>query len=203
MQARRGSPRSNRRNRLPLSPQHGGSARARVKVIRGDGTAIPQDRNFDLVVSIGVLHHIRESRAGHRCARIRAPCKPGGRCLSGSMAGKAMRLSRGRRTPARADQANAAPAARRVLCHVLDLAAIAYTALSRILPLPMRDYMQNVYGRLAPDKRTARDLRPAQSRPMRNITASTRRGRCWKTAASANVRTHHRHGYSWSVVGQK
>ena len=48
----------------------------RIEVIRGDGMAIPQDRNFDLVVSIGVLHHVENP--GPIVEAANRALKPGG-----------------------------------------------------------------------------------------------------------------------------
>jgi hypothetical protein len=88
-----------------------------------------------------------------------------------------------------------------VLCHVLDLAAMVYTAASRILPLPMRQYMQTVYSRLAPDKRRLviyDQLNPAYAKYYREDEARS----LLEENGFKNVRTYHRHGYSWSVVGE-
>jgi SAM-dependent methyltransferase len=172
---------------------------ARVEVIRGDGTAIPQDRNFDLVVSIGVLHHIENPApvidAAHRAL------KPGGVMFVWLYGREGNEAYLAVAEPLRALTKRMPHRLLAALCHLLDLAAIAYTALSRILPLPMRDYMQNVYGRLAPDKRRLviyDQLNPAYAKYYREHEARA----LLEDGGFRNVRTHHRHGYSWSVVGQ-
>ena len=89
-----------------------------------------------------------------------------------------------------------------VLCHVLDFTAMGYTAVSRIAPLPMRQYMQTVYCRLASDKRRLviyDQLNPAYAKYYREDEARA----LLENNGFSNVRTHHRHGYSWSVVGTR
>jgi SAM-dependent methyltransferase len=173
---------------------------ARVEVIRGDGTAIPQDRNFDLVVSIGVLHHIEDPAPV--IAAARRALKPEGVMFVWLYGREGNEAYLTVAEPLRALTKRMPHRLLAALCHVLDLVAIGYTAASRILPLPMRDYMQNVYGRLAPDKRRLviyDQLNPAYAKYYREHEARA----LLEGSGFKNVRTHHRHGYSWSVVGLK
>src|SRR5262249_20674739 len=87
------------------------------------------------------------------------------------------------------------------VCYAMDAAAMAYTAVCGFLRLLMRDYMRSVYGKLAPDKRRLviyDQLNPAFAKYYRKQEAFDLLAK----NGFANVRTHHRHGYSWSVVGQ-
>lgn len=173
---------------------------ARVEVIRGDGTAIPQDRNFDLVVSIGVLHHIEDPAPVIDAAR--RALKPGGAMFVWLYGHEGNEAYLAVAEPLRALTKRMPHRMLAALCHLLDFAAVGYTAASRILPLPMRDYMQNVYGRLAPDKRRLviyDQLNPAYAKYYRESEARA----LLEDNGFSNVRTHHRHGYSWSVVGTK
>lgn len=84
--------------------------------------------------------------------------------------------------------------------YLLDGLAMLYTAVSRVLPLPMRQYMQNVYWRLAPDKRRLviyDQLNPAYAKYYREDEARA----LLENNGFRNVRTHSRHGYSWTVMG--
>jgi SAM-dependent methyltransferase len=172
----------------------------RVEVIRGDGTAIPQDRNFDLVVSIGVLHHIENP--GPVVDAARRALKPGGAMFVWLYGREGNEAYLAIAEPLRALTKRMPHRLLAMLCHALDFVAIGYTAASKMLPLPMRDYMQNVYGRLAPDKRRLviyDQLNPAYAKYYRETEARA----LLEHNGFRDVRTHHRHGYSWSVVGLK
>lgn len=175
------------------------AARAdRVKVIQADGTAIPQDQGFDLVVSIGVLHHIEDPGPVVRAAR--EALKPGGRIFIWLYGREGNEAYLAVAEPLRAITKRLPGPVLAALCYVIDLAALAYAALARVLPLPMRDYVRNVYAKLAADKRRLviyDQLNPAYAKYYRQDEA------CALLEANGfkNVRVHHRHGYSWSVIG--
>jgi hypothetical protein len=64
----------------------------------------------------------------------------------------------------------------------------------------MRQYMQTVYCRLAPDKRRLviyDQLNPAYAKYYREDEAR----RLLENSGFKNVRTYYRHSYSWSVTG--
>src|SRR5262245_47706921 len=123
----------------------------RVEVIRADGTAIPQDRSFDLVVSIGVLHHIENPAPVVDAAR--RALRSGGAMFVWLYGREGNEAYLAVFEPLRALTKRMPHRMLAMLCHVLDFIAIGYAATCKFLPLPMRDYVQNVYRRLAPDKR--------------------------------------------------
>ena len=171
----------------------------RIEVIRGDGTSIPLDRNFDLVISIGVLHHVENP--GPIVEAARNALRPGGVIFIWLYGREGNGLYLAVIEPLRAITRRMPHRVLAALCHVLDLAAMAYTAVSRFLPLPMHQYMQTVYSRLAPDKRRLviyDQLNPAYGKYYREEEARN----LLEQNGFKNVRTFHRHGYSWSVVGE-
>lgn len=171
---------------------------SRVELIRGDGTAIPQERDFDLVVSIGVLHHVEDPRPIVEAAR--SALRPGGMIFIWLYGREGNGVYLAFIRPLRAITKRMPHRVLAALCHVIDLIAMVYTAASRILPLPMRQYMQTVYCRLAPDKRRLviyDQLNPAYAKYYREDEARS----LLENNGFKNVRTHHRHGYSWSVTG--
>lgn len=88
------------------------------------------------------------------------------------------------------------------VCSVLNLLLDAYIFLCRIFPLPMRKYMSNVLARLPRSVRylTIYDqLNPAYAKYYRKAEAEGLLAR----AGFVDVKTYHRHGYSWTVVGTK
>jgi SAM-dependent methyltransferase len=169
-----------------------------VEVIRGDGMAIPQARNFDLVVSIGVLHHVENP--GPIIDAARRALKPGGVIFIWLYGWEGNEIYLTLIGPLRAITKRMPHRLLAALCRVLDVVAVVYTWLSQILPLPMRKYMQTVYSRLAPDKRRLviyDQLNPAYAKYYREDEARN----LLESHGFREVRTHHRHGYSWSVVG--
>ena len=83
----------------------------------------------------------------------------------------------------------------------INVALDAYIFLCRFLPLPMRKYMRNVLARFPRSVRrlTIYDqLNPAYAKYYREDEARA----LLERHGFRNVRTHHRHGYSWSVAGE-
>ena len=172
----------------------------KVEVIRGDGIAIPQSREFDLVVSIGVLHHVENP--GPIVDAARTSLRPGGTMFIWLYGREGNETYLALAEPLRALTKRMPHRLLALLCYVLDVIAIGYTAVSRVLPLPMRQYMQTVYCRLASDKRRLviyDQLNPAYAKYYREDEARA----LLENNGFSNVRTHHRHGYSWSVVGTR
>ena len=86
--------------------------------------------------------------------------------------------------------------------HAGVFALDAYIAMCRFLPLPMRTYMREV---LAKFTRVARrmtiydQLNPEYAKYYTQEEART----LLASEGFENVRTYHRHGYSWTVIGTK
>ena len=81
---------------------------------------------------------------------------------------------------------------------VLDV----YILACRLLPLPLRHYARNVLAKLTRDKRRLviyDQLNPAYAKYYTQAEART----LLEGAGFGDVRLHHRHGYSWTVVGRK
>jgi SAM-dependent methyltransferase len=77
-----------------------------------------------------------------------------------------------------------------------------YRSLSRIIPLPLRSYLENVLWQYSPEKRRLviyDQLNPTYSKYYREHEAK----QLLEDSGFRNVKLHHRHGYSWSVIGQK
>jgi SAM-dependent methyltransferase len=175
-------------------------ARERVTVFHGPGEEIARCEGLDLVLSIGVLHHISAPEGVVRAA-IRALC-PGGRMviwLYGNEGNELYLQTIGR---FRAISRRLPHPVLSILCSVLNVASSAYIGGCRIFPLPMRDYVLNVFSRLAWDKRKLviyDQLNPAYARYYREHEARA----LLEQAGFTDVKTHHRNGYSWTVVGTK
>src|SRR5262245_13066546 len=123
----------------------------RVSYIRGRGEELPASGDLDLVVSIGVLHHIPDPapvvRAAHRALR------PGGRILVWlyGREGNGMYLAVVK--PLRWLTTRLRPWPKEVIARVLSAGFTAYMAASRVVPLPLRDYIEHVIGKFTPERR--------------------------------------------------
>jgi SAM-dependent methyltransferase len=170
-----------------------------VRVIHGDGLAIPQDGIFDFVTSIGVLHHVENP--GPVVEAASRALKSGGRIFIWLYGREGNRAYLALVEPLRAVTKRLPHRLLALLCYMLDGLVMVYTAVSHVVPLPLRHYLQTVYSRLAPDKRRLviyDQLNPAYAKYYREDEAQRLLGE----NGFKNVRTYHRHGYSWSVTGE-
>ncbi len=171
-----------------------------VTCARGRGDALPA-AGFDLVVSIGVLHHIPDPRpvaaAAYRALR------PGGKCLiwvygheGNGLYLLLLRLLKPITT--------ALPAAVLAgLAWLLTLALTGYMSVTkRVAAAPLGAYLERVIRPLTMRQRQLvvfDQLNPKVARYYRGDEARA----LLADAGFSDVRTHHRHGYSWTVVGTR
>ncbi len=170
----------------------------RVEVLHASGEALPAGLELDYVFAIGVLPFVRDPLPLLRAAR--AALRPGGRLLVwvyGVEGNRAyLLLLRG----LRAFSTRLPHAALEALCGALCRALDVYIALCRWLPLPLRSYLRGTLARVSREKRrlTIYDqLNPSYVHFYREgeLRALLER------AGFAEVRLHHRRGYSWTALG--
>lgn len=172
----------------------------RVELIHLPGDRLPPRGDRDYVFSIGVIHHIPDPDPVCRAAL--AALRPGGTfgvwvygregnavylALFGALHGVTRRL------PHRALAA---------LSWILGWGLDLYIAACRVLPLPLRGYARNVLAKLSRDKRRLviyDQLNPAYAKYYTRDEALA----LMERAGFEDVRVHHRHGYSWTVVGRR
>jgi SAM-dependent methyltransferase len=172
----------------------------RVTCIQDVGESLPSGLDLDLVVSIGVLHHIPRPDPVVRAAYT--ALRPGGHLLVwlyGREGNEAyLRFAR---------------PLRRVTVHMPHFALVgatcicgfaldAYIALCRFLPLPMRSYMREVLAKFprATRRLTIYDqLNPAYAKYYTKEEARA----LLAAAGFQDVQTYRRHGYSWTGIGTK
>jgi len=172
----------------------------RVTLLRLTGDRLPATAQLDLVFSIGVLHHIPSPGPVVRAAL--AALRPGGRFLVWVYGREGNRLLLSVLLPLRAITRRLPHAVLHALVRLLDLPVRGYIALCRVLPLPMRRYFRDVIGRFGTTERrlTIYDqLNPAYARYYTEREARS----LLEEGGFADVRVHHRHGYSWTVVGTR
>jgi SAM-dependent methyltransferase len=172
----------------------------RVAFVRDTGDRLQAGLDLDLVLSIGVLHHIPDPAPVVRAAFH--ALRPGGRILvwlygrEGNAAYLALAL------PLRAITTRLPSGPTLVLARVLSALFGGYIAFSRVFPVPLRGYIQHVIGHFTPERRTEviyDQLKPAYAKYYRRDEALA----LIRDAGFEDVRIHHRHGYSWTVIGSK
>jgi SAM-dependent methyltransferase len=172
----------------------------RVECLRVTGEDLPRGRDLDYVVSIGVLHHIPEP--GPVVAAAFAALRPGGRMLVWLYGHEGNEAYLGVVQPLRRVTTRLPAPALAALAHGLNAGLSVYMRLCRTLPLPLRDYLNNNLAKFSRDKRflvVYDQLNPAFARYYRQDEAR----RLLEDAGFTDVRLHHRHGYSWTVIGTK
>ena len=165
---------------------------------RGDET--PSDVSVDKVISMGVLHHIPDPDPVMISA-FKA-LNSGGQCLVWlyGKEGNSQYLSL--INPLRALTTKMPHLLLSFLCHILNVVLYLYILLCFVLPLPMRPYAKNVLWKLSHKKRYLviyDQLNPAYAKYYSREEAEN----LMKDAGFTNIQLHHRHGYSWTVLGHK
>ena len=172
----------------------------RIEYVRGTGEAVPSGRNLDYVFSIGVLHHIDDPAPVVRAAH--AALRPGGRMLVWLYGREGNESYLRLVEPLRKVTVRLPQSLLATLCHALNLCLALYILLCRVLPLPLRGYMNNVIGRFSWRKRYLviyDQLNPTVARYYTRDEAAA----LLEDGGFVDVRLYHRHGYSWTVMGEK
>lgn len=173
----------------------------RVTVVHARGEDIPTTLALDVVVSIGVLHHVPDPapivRAAHDALR------PGGRLVVWLYGheGNALYLAAVR--PLRRVTTRLPHSVLHRVSQGLNVALDGYLWACRKMPvLPLAGYANNVIGGFSREKRQLviyDQLNPAYAKYYRRHEARA----LLEDAGFVDVRLHHRHGYSWTVIGTR
>lgn len=172
----------------------------RIEYIKATGEAVPLNRDLDFVFSIGVLHHIHDPMPVVRAAYD--ALRPGGKLLVWLYGREGNETYLRMAEPLRRVSVRLPPFAISAISHLLNAALALYIPLCRALPLPLAGYMNNVIGRFSWSRRHLviyDQLNPMVARYYRREEAEA----LLAIVGFENVRLHHRHGYSWTVVGEK
>ncbi len=170
----------------------------KVTCLHTTGDQLPHDGNFDIVFSIGVLHHIPDPAPV--VDAVFSALRPGGRFLVW-LYGKEgnefyLRVSTLLRLlTTRLPHFLLVP-----IVYGLDLALLLYLQLCRLGPLPLKDYM-GIIRNLTPDKRRLviyDQLKPAFAKYYTREEAEM-----LLTRKFTEVQSFHRRRYSWTVIGTK
>jgi SAM-dependent methyltransferase len=171
----------------------------RLEILNVRGDQLPP-LNLDLVVSIGVVHHIPDPDPVMRAAF--AALKPGGRVLLWLYGREGNELYLSIFQPLRAITRRLPHFLLVPVAHMLSFAAGIYLSLARILPVPMRSYVVNIFGRF--DRKTRYLAVYDQLNPTyaKYYTRDEAIGLLHR-AGFTDVQAYHRQGYSWTVRGTR
>lgn len=172
--------------------------RVTARRIRGD--ELPATGDLDVVVSVGVLHHIPDPLPVVRAAR--GSLREGGKMAIWLYGLEGNRVYVALVTPLRAITKRVPHRVLVSLCWTAYPLLAAYVAACRVLPLPMHRYMTGHFQRLSRSKRVLTiydQLNPAYAKYYTRDEALD----LLRSGGFTDVQAFHRHGYSWTVVGTK
>lgn len=174
--------------------------REKVQVVHGTGDALAPDLDLDLVFSYGVLQFIPDPqptlRAGYRALR------PGGRIVIWVYGKEGNGLYLLLLLILRSFTTALPHALLSALCAVLNVFLGAYIWLCRLAPLPLHQYMRYTLGEYEWSHR--RVVIYDQLNPTYVVYHTRDEARALlEDAGFTDVKLHHRHGYSWTVIGSR
>lgn len=171
-----------------------------VAAVNARGEDLRPDRPLDGAFSIGVLHHVPDPapvvRAVHRCL------KPGGYFFVWLYAHEGNERYLRIAQPLRRITVRLPHGLLRAVVELLYGGLCACRWIGKAARLPMPPYIDSVLWRLSPAKRRLviyDQLNPAYAKYYRRAEAVE----LLQREGFQDVRAHHRHGYSWSVIGRK
>lgn len=172
----------------------------RVRCLNIAGEAMPK-QDFDVVLSIGVLHHIPDP--GPVVQAAYDALRPGGRMLAWVYGHEGNGLYVGIFGPIRSITRSFPIVVNEAMAWMLYPLTIGYAALTRRWSsLPLSDYISNVYLRFPARERRLVILDQINPRWAKYYTRSEAES-LFQDVGFKDVRLHHRHGYSWTIFGTK
>jgi len=172
----------------------------KVTCLKITGDQLPEYGDLDYVFSIGVLHHIPDPKPVVKAAY--KALKPGGHNLIWLYGKEGNELYLALLRPFRALTKRLPHPLLSVLVWMIYFPTSFYVKLCRRFPLPLRGYILNVFGKMSPEKQRLiiyDQLNPAYAKYYMKREAV----KLLLDGGFINVRVHHRHGYSWTVIGTK
>ena len=172
----------------------------KVTCLKITGDQLPSYGNLDFIFSIGVLHHIPDPSPVVEAA-FKA-LRPGGHFFVWLYGREGNSLYLALLGPLRTLTKRLPHFALVTLVEITYWPLVLYIELCHILPLPLRGYMVSILQKMSPQKRRLiiyDQLHPSYAKYYNRFEAE----KLLSDAKFENVRSHHRHGYSWTVIGTK
>jgi SAM-dependent methyltransferase len=164
------------------------------------GDHLPAYGDLDYIFSIGVLHHIPDPKPVVEAA-FRA-LRPGGRFLVWLYGKEGNGLYLALISPMRILTKHLPHFMLSFLTEIMYWPLVLYIKFCHILPLSLKGYMLSVFEKMSPEKRRLiiyDQLNPSYAKYYTRQEAE----KLLIDGKFENVRIHHRHGYSWTVIGTK
>ena len=179
---------------------HNIQQREKVTCLKITGDKLPPYGDLDYIFSIGVLHHVSDPKPAVEAA-YRA-LRPGGRFLVWLYGREGNGLYLAFIRPLR-DITKRLP--HFMLASFVEITywpLVLYVKFCHSLPLPLSGYLRSVFEKMSPGKRRLiiyDQLNPSYAKYYTRREAE----KLLIEGRFINVRSHHRHGYSWTVIGAK
>ena len=170
-----------------------------VTLICATGENIPRT-GFDIVISLGVLHHV--VNPAPICDAAYRALRPGGRMIVWLYGKEGNAFYLFWAIPLREITRRLPLPLTKILCYLLTLLADGYTLLCRFLPLPMRRYFSDVYGKFEFKKRYLAIFDQLHTNYAKYYSENEAR-ELLALAGFKSVQVYNRAGYSWTVLGSK
>ena len=172
----------------------------KVTCLKLMGDQLPAYGDLDYIFSIGVLHHIPDPKPVVEA--VLRGLRSGGQFfvwLYGKEGNESyLALIKPLRILTRKLPHLALASLVWLIYHPLNL----YIRLCHRFPLPLREYLLSMFEKMSPEKRRLimyDQLNPAYAKYYTRSEAEN----LLLNGGFKNVRIHHRHGYSWTVIGTK
>ena len=172
----------------------------KVTCLNITGDQLPAYGNLDYVFSIGVLHHISNPAPVVEAAFN--ALRPGGHFLIWLYGKEGNGLYLTFIRPLRVLTKRLPHFLLVFFVEIIYWPLVLYIRLCRRLPLPLKGYMSSVLEKMSPEKRRLiiyDQLNPEYAKYYTKLEAE----KLLSDGKFENVRTHHRHGYSWTLIGTK
>jgi SAM-dependent methyltransferase len=172
----------------------------KVTCLQITGDQLPSCGDLDYIFSIGVLHHIPDP-AGVVKAAFNA-LRPGGKFIVWLYGKEGNRFLLFFLYPLRALTKRLPHYVLAFLVWSLYFPLVIYMKLCQRLSLPLREYLLTVFEKMSADKRRLiiyDQLNPAYSKYYTRFEAE----KLLCEAKFEDIQIHHRHGYSWTIIGTK
>jgi SAM-dependent methyltransferase len=172
----------------------------RVTCLKLTGDQLNADGDLDYIISIGVLHHIPDPKPVVEAAY--KALKTGGEFLAWLYGKEGNEFYLAFINPLRLITKHLPHFALAVLVWVIYYPLTLYLWMCRRFPLPLRNYLLSILEKMSPEKRRLviyDQLNPDYAKYYTKAEAM----KLLLDGGFVNIRTHHRHGYSWTVIGTK
>lgn len=173
----------------------------RVTIMNLRGHELPAGLNVDLVVSIGVIHHIPDPAPVLKAAFN--ALRPGGQVVIWVYGKEGNRFTIALIELMRRATTHLPHFAVASIAWLCNAALALYVPACRRFPsLPLAEYVQNVIGRFDMNKRFLviyDQLKPAYAKYYTKVEVRT----LVESAGFDDVTLHHRRGYSWTVIARR